>query len=39
MMLSLPWLHFVEQTLISHSIFFSITFTFVPGGIMMNRQL
>jgi len=27
-----PWLHFVEQILLSYSIFFSITFTSVTGS-------
>jgi len=35
-----PWLRFVDQTLFSYSILFSIAFTFksVTGGIMMNRR-
>jgi len=33
-----PWLRFVDQTLFSHSILFSITCTSVTGGIMMNRR-
>ena len=33
-----PYLRFVEQTLLSHSIFFSITCTSDTGGIMMNRR-
>jgi len=33
-----PWLRFVDRTLISHSILFSITCTTVTGGIMMNRR-
>jgi len=33
-----PWLRFVDQTLLSHSIFFSITCTSVAGGIMINRK-
>jgi len=36
--LSLSWLRFVEQTLISHSILFIITCISITGGIMMNRR-
>jgi len=38
MTLSLPWLRFVDQILLSHSIFFSITCTSVTVGIMINRR-
>ena len=33
-----PWLRFVDQILLSQSIFFSITCTYVTGGIMINRR-
>ena len=33
-----PWLRFVDQILLSHSIFFSTTFTSVSGEIMINRR-
>ena len=38
MTFSLSLATFVEQTLFSHDILFSITFTYVTGGIMMNRR-
>jgi len=34
----LPWLRFVDQTLLTHSIFLSITCTSVTRGIMINRR-
>jgi len=33
-----PHVHFVDQIILSHSIFFSITCTSVTGGIMINRR-
>jgi len=33
-----PWLRFVDRTIFSYSIIFSITCTAVTGGIMMNRK-
>jgi len=33
-----PWLRFVNQIHLSHSVFFSITCTSVTGGIMINRR-
>jgi len=33
-----PWLPFVDQTLLSDSIFFSITYTSVTGGVMKYRR-
>jgi len=33
-----PWLRFVDRTILSHSIFFSITCTSISGGIMINRR-
>jgi len=33
-----PWPHFVDQILLSHSIFFSIMCTSVTGGIMITRR-
>jgi len=33
-----PYAHFVDQILLSHSIFFNITCTSVTGGIMINRR-
>jgi len=38
MTLSFPCLRFVDQTIFSHSILFSITCTSVTGGIMINRR-
>jgi len=33
-----PWLRFIDQTLLSHSFFFSNTCTSVTAGIVMNRR-
>jgi len=33
-----PWLSFVDQALLSHSIFFSIMCTSIAGRIMINRR-
>jgi len=33
-----PWPSFVDQALLSHSIFFSMMCTSIAGGIMINRR-